>query len=96
MAKKRGMPKSWASLRRKDRVTATRRIPEAGQLCDCSCGQLAEIEFLELFYTKACHLRVIDELKAAGIPIEESEKGWRLAPGTIVTFADEGDPTKVS
>jgi hypothetical protein len=63
--------------------------------CACGCGAPAEIDFAGLFYTKACFQKEIEGLRAVGIPIEESDQGVRLRPGTSVVFVDDGDPTKV-
>jgi hypothetical protein len=67
-----------------------------GTLCSCGCKQLAEIVFGdELPYTRACMQRTIDELRAAGIPIEQSSEGVRLGRGVSVSIVDDGDPTKI-
>jgi hypothetical protein len=39
--------------------------------------------------------RTIDEIRAAGVPIEQSGEDVRLVPGVSVTIVDDGDPTKV-
>jgi hypothetical protein len=72
------------------------RIGGAKPLCACKCGMPAEIEFAGLPYTKACLQREMDEMRTMGLPIEQLDEGtFRLKPGTRVSFADEGDPTKV-
>jgi hypothetical protein len=63
--------------------------------CSCNCGQAAEIEFRGLYYTRACFQRTVDELRAMGVPIEQSDKGLRLAPSTRVSFRlDDPEPKR--
>ena len=72
------------------------RKPKSAPLCSCGCGQRAEIVFGDkLPYTRACMQRTIDEIRAAGVPIDQSSEGVRLGPGVTVTIVDDGDPTKV-
>jgi hypothetical protein len=62
--------------------------------CGCGCGKPAEVDFQGLYYTKACLAREMTELREMGIPIEQSEKGYRLAPSVKVSFLLDGDGQK--
>jgi hypothetical protein len=62
--------------------------------CGCGCGEPAEIDLQGLYYTKACLARTVTELREMGVPIEQSEKGYRLAPSTQVSFLLDGDGEK--
>ena len=98
MAKKNKPPKWKIRGPKVARAEAAKRDPATGAtLCSCGCKQPAEIVLGgELAYTRACMQRTIDEVRAAGIPIEQTpEGGVRLRPGTQVTIVDDGDPTKV-
>ena len=57
--------------------------------CRCGCGRDAEVDFAGLLYTRACLRAEIDGLRALGIPIEESEAGYRLAADVSIVDVDE-------
>ena len=81
MASKRGEAKGSTSSEAEEA-----NGPESSK-CRCGCGRDAEVDFAGLLYTRACLRAEIDGLRALGIPIEESEAGYRLAAD--VTIVDE-------
>lgn len=62
--------------------------------CRCGCGRDAEVDFAGLLYTRACLRAEIDGLRALGIPIEESEAGYRLAANVTIVDSGVGPPDR--